>query len=175
MAEMVEILTKEDLPESLQAAELIDLMLAGANATAIRLAPCLTWDGTTPDKPAPTPEQIAEAKLILIGMIKRWTEAGSGAFQAQTAGPFSVQIDTRQKSGGYRPWPSEITDLEALCSGTKGKAFAIETAPFGGPLRGHADICGLVFGSTYCDCGADLTAGRGPLYGSDESEPYGGL
>lgn len=105
------IIDKTDLPVALQTADSIDLMVAGANAAAARVAPCLVATD-----PPPSNEQLAEARLILLGMIQRWTEAGSGAFQQQTAGPFGVVVDTRQKSSGFRPWPSEIADLQTLCA-----------------------------------------------------------
>src|SRR5690606_11439660 len=101
-----QIIQVSDLPESMQSAELIEVMVAGANAKALRVAPCLAS--------APTEDQIAEAKLILIGAVKRWVEAGAGAFTQQTAGPYSVTTDTRQRSG-FNLWPSEIEALQALC------------------------------------------------------------
>lgn len=159
---MTDIITKADLPSALQTAELVDTMVAGANARAVRVAPCLGWDGTVADQPAPSDDQLAEARLVLIGAVKRWAEAGSGAFQQQTNGPFSVTTDTRQRTG-FNLWPSEITDLQAICStGDTGReAFSIDTAPScSGSI--HADICSLVFGATYCSCGADI-AGF-PLY-----------
>src|SRR5690348_2326308 len=129
---MTEIITVTDLPAALQSAELVAAMVAGANAKASRVAPCLTWDGSVTDQPAPTADQLAEAKLVLIGAIKRWVDAGSGALQSQIAGPFALTVDTRQRTG-YNLWPSEITDLQAICStGTAGReAFSLDTAPAG--------------------------------------------
>lgn len=171
---MAEIITVPDLPASLQTHELADAMVAGANAKASRVAPCLVpptsaWAATTayalgdkvalstgaalevtvagtsgavePDAPsaldgtvtdgtvtwtaiAPTLDMLAEAKLVLIGAVKRWAEAGSGAMQSQSAGPFSIATDTRQRTG-YNLWPSEIDTLEAIC----------RTGQVGGGLR----------------------------------------
>ena len=153
---MAAIITVSDLPTAIQSAELVDAMVAGANAKASRVAPCLTWDGTVADQPAPSPDQLAEATLILIGAVQRWSEAGSGAFQQQTAGIFSATTDTRQR-GGYNLWPSEITGLQDICRDiTAGgrEAFSVDTAgPYG---TVHAESCSLAFGATYCDCGADL-------------------
>ncbi|MBM0203192.1 hypothetical protein JNW90_09155 [Micromonospora sp. STR1s_5] len=153
---MAEIIQVTDLPTALQSAELIAAMVAGANAKASRVAPCLASTD-----PLPTADQLAEAKLILIGAVKRWSEAGSGAFQQQTAGPYSVTTDTRQRSG-FNLWPSEIEALQALCR-TSGpaSAFSVDTAPGCGSI--HSPICALMFGALYCSCGADLT-GTGPLY-----------
>lgn len=153
---MAEIIQVADLPAALQSAELVEAMVAGANARASRVAPCL---GAT--DPPPTADQLAEAKLILLGAVKRWAEAGAGAFQQQTAGPYSVTVDTRQRTG-FNLWPSEIEALQELCS-TAGpaSAFAIDTAP--GCAIQHSPICSLMFGAAYCSCGADLTL-AGPLY-----------
>lgn len=153
---MAVIIAKTDLPTAIQSAEMIDAMVAGANARATRVAPCLA----TTD-PAPTADQLAEAKLVLIGAVKRWAEAGSGALQSQTAGPFGMTVDTRQR-GGYNLWPSEIQELQAICSsGPVGRqAFSIDTAPSLGSA--HLPWCNLAFGATYCSCGADI-AGE-PIY-----------
>jgi len=153
---MAAIITVSDLPTAIQTAELVDAMVAGANAKASRVAPCLTWDGTVVDQPAPTADQLAEAMLILIGAIKRWAESGSGAFQQQTAGIFSATTDTRQK-GGYNLWPSEITALQDICRDiTEGgrEAFSVETAGSYGVA--HAATCSVNFGALYCDCGVDI-------------------
>lgn len=152
---MAEIIKVSDLPEDLRSADLIADMVAGANAKASRVAPCL--DSTDPP---PTAGMLAEARLILLGAVKRWAEAGAGAFQQQTAGPFSVSTDTRQRSG-YNLWPSEIESLVTLCKSAPTAAFSVDTAP--GCTVQHSPICSLVFGAAYCSCGADLT-GAGPLY-----------
>lgn len=122
---MAEIITVGDLPSALQSAELIDTMVAGANAQASRVAPCLASTD-----PAPTADQLAEAKLVLVGAVRRWAESGAGAFTQQTAGPFSVSTDTRQRTG-YRFWPSEIEALQDLCKGgdESSGAFSVDTAP----------------------------------------------
>lgn len=154
---MAEILALTDLPTSIQTAELVEKMVAGANAKAGRVAPCLTWDGTAEGRPAPTAGQVDEARLILIGAVKRWVEAGSGSLQSQTAGPFGVTVDTRQRTG-YALWPSEITDLQAICSTeapAKREAFSFDTAPSAG-LSAHLPWCNLAFGATYCSCGVDI-------------------
>src|SRR5690606_2040150 len=48
-------------------------------------------------------------------------------FQQQTAGPFSMSTDTRQRSG-YNLWPSEIEALQALCRTGSQDAFSVDTA-----------------------------------------------
>lgn len=147
------IIVINDLPVAIRSAELVDVMLAGANARAARVAPCLVAvtdadAGTT----APTADQLAEAKLVLIGAVKRWVEAGAGAFQQQTAGPFSVSTDTRQRTG-YNLWPSEITQLQDICKNEGSGAFSVDTAPLGNV---HSPICALAFGAAYCSCMADI-------------------
>ena len=96
-------------------------MIDDALALAARVAPCIT---------DPAFEHDAAARAILRGAILRWHEAGSGALQAQTNGPFSMQVDTRQQRRGMF-WPSEITQLQELCrdGDTQGQAFSIDTTP----------------------------------------------
>jgi len=148
------IIEVTDLPTAIQSAEMVADMVAGANAKASRVAPCLTWTGTPETEPAPTADQISEAKLVLLGAVKRWAEAGAGAFQSQQAGPYGVTVDTRQRTG-FNLWPSEITDLQAICStGATGRqAFSIDTAP---TCSAHTPWCSLNFGATYCSCGVDI-------------------
>jgi hypothetical protein len=126
------IVSVSDLPSALQTAELVDAMVDGANAKASRVAPCLTWADEDADHPAPSVDQLAEARLVLIGAIKRWAESGAGAYQTQTAGPFSVGVDTRQRTG-FNLWPSEIEGLQEICraagSGGTGRAFEVDTMP----------------------------------------------
>lgn len=146
------IIAVSDLPTSLQAVEMIDVMVAGANAKAARVAPCLV--STTP---APTADQIAEARLVLLGAVKRWADAGAGALSAQTAGPFSQTFDTRQRTG-FNLWPSEITDLQATCSTeapAKREAFSFDTAPSAG-LSAHLPWCDRTWGTLDCSCGVDI-------------------
>lgn len=126
---MVEIIRVDDLPrpvvDAFEPGEL-DRIVAGLNAKALRVAPCLLDD--------PTPEQLAEAGLILLGTIKRWAEAGAGALtqKSRTAGPFtdSESYDTRQRTG-YNLWPSEITDLQNICiaGSDSGGAFMVDMTP----------------------------------------------
>ena len=152
---MAEIITVDDLPTDVAAHVLAATWVAGANARASRVAPCLASTD-----PAPTADQLAEAKLILLGAITRWHQAGSGALQSQTALGFSQTIDTRQRTG-YNLWPSEITQLQDICkSGSDRKAFAVDTVGCGAV---HAAICSLHFGGSECSCGAALSGGT-PLW-----------
>jgi hypothetical protein len=129
---VADIIDVTDLPAALQSAELVDLMVDGANAKASRVAPCLTWADEDADHPAPSADQLAEARLVLVGAIKRWAETSSGALSQQGAGPFSMTVDTRQRTG-FNLWPSEIEGLQEICrasgSGGTGRAFEIDTMP----------------------------------------------
>lgn len=130
---MTEIITADDLPAAIQSGESVDLMVAGANAKASRVAPCLTWADEDEDHPAPSDDQLAEARLVLVGAVKRWAETGAGAFQSQTAGPFGVTMDTRQRTG-FNLWPSEIEALQEICRSAtsgrgSGRAYEIDTMP----------------------------------------------
>lgn len=147
---MAVIITESDLPSAIQSEESIELMVAGANAKASRVAPCLASTD-----PAPTEDQLAEAKLVLIGAVKRWAEAGSGAAQTVQSGPFSMSTDTRQRTG-YNLWPSEIETLQDICKavGEGGRqAFSIDTAP---ASSAHLPWCSLMLGALYCSCGVDI-------------------
>ena len=159
---MAEIITVDDLPTALQSDPMVELMVAGANARASRVAPCLAGTGAE----APTEDQLAEARLVLVGAVRRWYEAGNGALSAQSAGPFSQTIDTRQRTG-YNLWPSEIEALQQVCaSGSVGReAFSVDTAATTS-LAGHSPYCDLHFGGATCSCGFSLT-GVAPIY-----EPY---
>lgn len=154
---MAEIITADDLPEDVAAQAMSQTWVNGANARASRVAPCLAATGDL----APTDDQLAEAKLILIGAVLRWSEAGSGALQSQTAGPFGQTIDTRQR-GGFRLWPSEIADLQDICNkAAESRAFAVDTVPSCGY---HSPICSVYFGGG-CSCGADIA--WQPIYECD--------
>lgn len=152
---MAEIITVTDLPVDVQSHELVEAMVAGANAKASRVAPCLASTD-----PVPSADQLAEAKLTLVGAVKRWADAGSGALQSQTAGPYGITVDTRQRTG-FNLWPSEITGLQDICAaGGEKKAFSVDTAP---SLSGvHMPWCALAFSASYCSCGVDI-AGE-PIY-----------
>lgn len=151
----MDIITVQDLPEKVRGHELAETMVAGANARAVRVAPCLLDEGKESAR--------AEAKLILIGAVQRWSEAGSGAVAQASAGPFQLSTDTRQRTG-FNLWPSEIEVLQGLCSGDTTGAFGVDTVPTGAVVW-HDEACARVFGAAYCSCGAVLTGGE-PLWPS---------
>lgn len=130
-----------------------EAMIADAQAMALAVAPCIADVGF---------EHIDAAKAILRAAILRWNAADTGAVATQTAGPFSVQLDTTTRRGGLF-WPSEIEQLQRLCrdSSDDGKAWSYDTVGGCGPQ--HADVCSVNFGATFCSCGANLTQGL-PLW-----------
>lgn len=151
------------IPEAKAAA-----MVEDAEAMAILAAPCLPDLLTAPggELPADAARRLAKVaalKAILRGAILRWFDAGSGAVQSQTAGPFGQTIDTRvQRKAMYQP--SELEQLQGLCQSSEaGKAFAVDTV---GASSYHQPWCSLSLGALYCSCGADLTGGY-PLYEDD--------
>lgn len=149
---MATIIEPGDLPADVASNAMAAIWVDGANARASRVAPCLASTD-----PAPTDDQVAEAKLVLIGAVTRWSQAGSGAFQQKTVGPTSITVDTRQR-GGFNLWPSEISQLQDICKNGPSKAFSVDTVPCGGY---HSPICSVYFGGV-CSCGADLSGQ--PIY-----------
>lgn len=154
---MAVIISSSDLPDDVAGNAMSTTWVNGANARASRVAPCLAATD-----PAPTADQLAEAKLILVGAVIRWCQSGSGALQSQTqtAGPFAfgTTFDTRQRTG-FNLWPSEITQLQDICkNGAKAKAYAVDTLGSG---NCHSPICSIYFGGA-CSCGASI-AGQ-PIY-----------
>lgn len=168
---MAEILKITEVPAKIKASigddVLLRLMVDALNSEVSRVAPCLVSTDPVPDV-----GKIAEAKLIMIGTLERWSTAGSGGIQthSQTAGIFneSTTIDTRTRPG-WKLWPTDITKLQDLCktlTGNEGKAFTVNLGPTG--PTAHQPWCNLMFGANYCSCGVDLTNGEYPLYEGGE-------
>ena len=82
------------------------LMIRDTLARAAQVAPCIN----DPDFP-----HGDAAKAVIRGAVLRWHAAGTGAVISEGAGPYSRTIDTRQGPGALF-WPSEIAELQALCS-----------------------------------------------------------
>ena len=121
-------------------------MIEDAEATAILTAPCLE------DLPDDSPKRAA-VKAVLRAAILRWHDAGTGAVQQVSAGPFQQSIQVQARRSLF--WPSEIEQLQGLCKhGDDKKAFAVDTV--GGGAGGHLPWCNLMFGANYCSCGADI-------------------
>lgn len=94
-------------------------MIDDTLAMAARVAPCIL---------AADFEYDAAAKAILRGAILRWNDSGTGALQAQTAGPFGQTLDTRVERKSMF-WPSEIEQLQELC----GFSNTVYTTSLAGP------------------------------------------
>lgn len=128
-----------------------DEMIADAEALAIAVAPCL---GDAEVELAD--HQAAAVKAVLRAAILRWNDSGTGAMSMETAGPFSVQYDTRQPRRSLF-WPSEIDQLQAICvaatGGGSGGAFSVDTVS---TTDNHSETCAISLGANYCDCGAAL-------------------
>lgn len=121
-------------------------MIEDAESTAILIAPCVA------DLEEGSPKRGA-VKAILRGAVLRWHDAGSGALQQVSAGPFQQSIQVQSRRSLF--WPSEIEQLQSLCKDSGGgKAFAVDTAP--GSAGSHLPWCNLMFGANYCSCGADI-------------------
>lgn len=139
-------------------------MIDDATAMATKAAPCLAIPAG--EEGALSLTDQAAAKAILRNAILRWNDSGTGAVSGlqQTAGSFQVSqtLDTRSPRRGLL-WPTEISDLQSICKDGAGSgAFEINTVPQDSAVV-HALTCSIMFGATYCSCGAVLTA-RLPLY-----------
>ena len=95
-------------------------LIAGTMARAALLAPCLKTSTLTDDA-------AAAAKDILVGVIVRAIESGSGEITSMMAGSFQQTVDTTKRRA-QRFRPDEIRELQALCGITRGGAFTIALA-----------------------------------------------
>lgn len=134
-----------------------EAMIADAMALAALYAPCIL---------DPRFEYEAAATAIIRGAILRWNAADTGAVTSQTAGPFSVAIDSSVRRNGMYT-PQEIEQLQALCSDPNaqngvGSAWGYDTVPAAG--QQHAEICCKTFNEPHCSCGANLTKSGRPLW-----------
>lgn len=110
-------LTPDDLaPFGLVDADKAQAMIDDATATATVLAPCITADTFT---------AAAVVKAILRGAVLRWNDAGAGVRSEVHIGPVGQAFDTRQARRGMF-WPSEITQLQSLCSA--GSVYSVSLA-----------------------------------------------
>lgn len=100
-----------------------EAMIEDAEAMAVLAAPCITAEDFA---------YAGAVKAILRGAVLRWNDSGSGALQAQTAGPFGQTLDTRQERRGMF-WPSEIVALQSFCANAQGGVY---TTSLSGPDDG---------------------------------------
>jgi len=97
--------------------DMVEALIAGTVARAARFAPCLKEDSLDE-------VSLAAAKDILIGVVLRALEAGTGEVTSLMAGSFQQNIDTTQRRV-QRFRPDEIRELQQICGITKGGAFTI--------------------------------------------------
>ena len=114
----VEIEVADITPFAPSASEaVIQQLIDGTIARAARIAPCLKSDDLDEDS-------AVAAKDILIGVIARATEVGTGEVTTISAGPASQTIDTTaRRTTRFRP--DEIRELQSLCGISRGGAFTI--------------------------------------------------
>lgn len=98
-------------------------MIADAMAMASVVAPCINDDDFA---------YSAAAKAIIRGAILRWNDQGNGAATQLVAGPYQVTNTTQPRRSMF--FPSEIVDLQNLCSGDSNRqAFTVDTYPAADP------------------------------------------
>ena len=133
------------------------IMIDDAEAMAAMVAPCLLDPAFLAD-----PAYAGPARAIIRAAVLRWEDAGNGAVQQETVGPFSHTLDTRQSRRGMF-YPSEVEQLRQLCTRFAGSAssgaFAIDMAP---TVTAHPPWCAYELGATYCSCGVDIAGA--PIY-----------
>ena len=112
-------LTVDDLaPFASIPEEKAEAMIDDAEAMAVLAAPCITAEGFT---------NTAALRAILRGAVLRWNDAGTGALQSQSAGPFSAQMDTRQERRGMFT-TTEVVALQNLCADAQGGIYTVSLA-----------------------------------------------
>lgn len=123
-------------------------MITDAEADAAIVAPCLSLPTF-----AAQPRLVAALRAVLRQAVLRWHEAGSGAVQQTSIGPFSESVDTRLPRRGMF-WPSEIERLQELCAQLNGTGsaggYTVDTA--GTAVVAHMPWCALMWQATYCSC-----------------------
>jgi hypothetical protein len=98
-------------------AALVQALIDGTVARAARLAPCIKDDNLDEDS-------VAAAKDILVQVVARAVETGTGQVTTISAGSFSQSVDTTQRRT-TRFRPDEIRELQQICGVTRGGAFTI--------------------------------------------------
>lgn len=96
----------------------IETMITGTIARASQFAPCIKDTDLDEDT-------VNAMRDILINVIVRAMETGSGQITTMSAGGFSQSIDTTaRRSQRFRP--DEIRELQSLCGISRGGAFMID-------------------------------------------------
>jgi hypothetical protein len=109
------MLTPSDLaPFATIADARANALIEDAMSRAARVAPCIRDDSLSDD-------HALAARGVIRDAVLRKNDAGTGAVQQQTAGPFGQAIDTREPRRALF-WPSEIAELQAICAEHNGTA-----------------------------------------------------
>lgn len=100
-------------------------------------------------------------RRIVCAVVRRSMEASlaTGSVQTtMTAGPFNINQSPANPHGDFYLTKNE---KRSLGYGQQ-KAFSVKVGPDPSDLAAHRAWCSLMFGATYCSCGADI-AGE-PIY-----------
>jgi hypothetical protein len=95
-----------------------EAMIDDAEAMAVLAAPCIADEDFA---------YTTAVRAIIRAAVLRWNDSGTGAYQAQQAGPFGVTLDTRQERRGMFQ-PHEIVALQNLCSTHQGGLYTLSLA-----------------------------------------------
>lgn len=106
-------------------------MIEDVEARAVQAAPCIM----TPEFLADD-ARVAAVRSVVRQSVLRWNDAGTGVFTQMGAGPYQASSDNRQERKALL-WPSEISDLLAICAEFNGTedtaAFMVDMRPTGAP------------------------------------------
>jgi hypothetical protein len=98
----------------------VQQLITGTISRAALFAPCIRSDDFDEDK-------AAAAKDILIEVIRRALEYGTGAVSNIIAGPYQASVDTKQPRR-RRFEADEIRELKRLCGIRTGGAYSVALA-----------------------------------------------
>ena len=111
--------------------------------------------------PAAVNSSPGTRRRVVCAVVRRSMEASlaTGSVQTtMTAGPFNINQSPANPHGDFYLTKNE---KKALGHGQQ-KAFSVTVGPARADLSAHRPWCSLMFGATYCSCGADI-AGE-PIY-----------
>lgn len=124
-----------------------EAMITDALAMAAHIAPCTADDEFL---------HAAAAKAVIRGAILRWHQAGNGGVTQLQALGFSQTLDSRPQSSRGLFWPSEIEQLQQLCSDNSTPGiWSYDTVAM---TSRHVSVCALNSGAQRCSCGSVLLA-----------------
>jgi hypothetical protein len=110
---------------------------------------------------------VARVVSRMVARVLEQSTAAGGVFGATSMtdqiGDFSQTRSFAQGTTTGGPWLSKADKVALRPLSEQTTPFAVDTAPGSGPW--HTQTCSIVFGAAYCDCGSDLNAGQGPVFG----------